>query len=26
VHETRRVLTNLWQAIPDTKLELHVEA
>jgi len=26
VHETRRVLTNLWQAIPDTKMELHVEA
>jgi DNA-binding PadR family transcriptional regulator len=26
VHETRRVLTNLWRAIPDTKLELRVEA
>src|SRR5579863_7681803 len=26
VHETRRVLTGLWQAIPDTKMELRVEA
>jgi len=23
VHETRRVLTKLWQAIPDLKFELH---
>jgi PadR family transcriptional regulator PadR len=26
VHETRRVLTNLWQAIPDTKTESRIEA
>jgi DNA-binding PadR family transcriptional regulator len=25
VHETRRVLTRLWQTIPDLKLELHWE-